>query len=56
MLKFKIKCTWLENNYNSNTCHSIENVAGVVQALRTKLIFAPKSVQTPVPLPINLVC
>jgi hypothetical protein len=62
MLKLKIKCTWFESNYSNYTCHSRENVASVVQALRkketsgTKLVFAPKSVQNPVSLPLNFSC
>jgi hypothetical protein len=36
MLKFRIRCTWFENNYNNNTCQSIENVAAVMQARKTR--------------------
>jgi hypothetical protein len=58
MLKLRIKCRWFESNYSNNTCKSRENVAAVVQALReketqgTKPVFAPRSVQNPVSLPL----
>ncbi len=36
MLKFKIRCTWFETNYSSNTCQSNENVVVVVRVFMKK--------------------